>query len=94
MFFCNHMFDCVFHFFHLNINKFLNLILQAAERLQGGQQAWCMDELFPVFQYVVIRARVRHLGAEIAYIEQLMEPHLEYGELGIMFTTLKVQQTL
>ena len=49
-----------------------------------------MDDLFPVFMYVVIRSRIRHLGAEIHFMEDLLEPHLELGELGIMFTTLKV----
>ncbi len=49
-----------------------------------------MDDLFPVFLYVVVRARIRHLGAEIHFIDDLMEEHLQHGELGIMFTTLKV----
>ena len=52
---------------------------------------WCMDDLFPVFLYVVVRARIRHLGAEIHFIDDLMEEHLQHGELGIMFTTLKVR---
>ena len=51
-----------------------------------------MDELFPVFLFVVVRAGIRHLGAEIHFIDDLMEPHLEHGELGIMFTTLKVRE--
>ena len=55
-----------------------------------ADHTWCMDDLFPVFQYVVLRARIHHLGAEISFIEDLMEGHLENGELGIMFTTLKV----
>ena len=50
-----------------------------------------MDDLFPVFLYVVVRARIQHLGAEIHLIDDLMEEHLEHGELGIMFTTLKVR---
>jgi len=54
------------------------------------EHMWCMDDLFPIFQFVVIRARIHHLGAEISYIEDLMESYLEFGELGIMFTTLKV----
>lgn len=54
----------------------------------GDVQVWCMDDLFPIFPYVVIRAQIRHLGAEIHLIQDLMEPHLENGELGIMFTTL------
>ena len=51
-----------------------------------------MDDLFPVFMYIVVRARIQHLGAEIHFIDDLMEPHLEHGELGLMFTTLKVSR--
>lgn len=53
-----------------------------------------MDDLFPIFHYVVIRAQIRHLGAEIHLIQDLMEPHLENGELGIMFTTLHVSKKI
>ena len=49
-----------------------------------------MDDLFPIFQFVVVRGKLHHLGAEIHFIEELMESYLEFGELGIMFTTLKV----
>jgi len=48
-----------------------------------------MDHLFPVFLFVVIRARLRYLGTEIMFMDDLMDSHLEYGELGLMFTTLK-----
>ena len=48
-----------------------------------------MDDLFPVFQYVVVRARILQLGAEIHMIDDLMESHLSTGEYGIMFTTLQ-----
>ena len=41
------------------------------------------------FQYVVVRARILQLGAEIHLIEDLMEPELLSGEFGIMFTTLQ-----
>ncbi|XP_052771855.1 alsin-like [Mya arenaria] len=64
-------------------------ITQAVEAEMGGSHTWCLDDLFPIFQYVVIRARIHHLGAEVAFIDDLMESHLEFGELGIMFTTLK-----
>ncbi|KAI8761233.1 agglutinin-like protein 2, partial [Biomphalaria glabrata] len=53
------------------------------------EHMWCMDDLFPIFQFVVVRAKIHHLGAEIQIIEDLMEPHLEHGEFGLMFTTLK-----
>lgn len=50
---------------------------------------WSMDDLFPVFLFVVIRSRLRYLGSEIQLMDDLMDDHLEYGELGLMFTTLK-----
>uniref|UniRef100_A0A8C2NDK5 VPS9 domain-containing protein n=1 Tax=Capra hircus TaxID=9925 RepID=A0A8C2NDK5_CAPHI len=52
---------------------------------------WSMDDLFPVFLYVVLRARIRNLGSEVHLIEDLMDPYLQHGEQGIMFTTLKVK---
>jgi len=53
-----------------------------------------MDELFPVFNFVVVRASVLQLGSEIHFIEDFMEPYLQNGELGIMFTTLKVRDMI
>lgn len=50
---------------------------------------WSMDDLFPLFLYVVLRARIRNLGAEVSLIDDLMDPSLEHGEMGLMFTTLK-----
>ena len=49
-----------------------------------------MDELFPIFHFVVVRSKIKHLGAEIQMMEDLMERHFEHGELGIMLTILKV----
>ncbi|KAM4561620.1 alsin-like isoform 1-T2 [Fundulus diaphanus] len=57
--------------------------------LLAGDFLWCMDDLFPLFLYVVLRARVRNLGAEVCLIEDLMDPNLQHGEMGLMFTTLK-----
>lgn len=67
---------------------------QTVQSLLGDQHVWCMDELFPIFQFVVVRAKIRHLGAEISMIDDLMERHMELGELGIMFTMLKVKLNL
>ncbi|XP_077997959.1 alsin-like isoform X2 [Glandiceps talaboti] len=64
-------------------------INQLVETALKEEHMWSMDDLFPMFQYVVIRARIRHLGSEIHLIDDLMEPHLAHGELGLMFTTLK-----
>ncbi|KAM4731264.1 alsin-like isoform 2-T2 [Anableps anableps] len=55
----------------------------------AGDFLWCMDDLFPLFLYVVLRARIRNLGAEVSLIEDLMDPNLQHGEMGLMFTTLK-----
>lgn len=63
-------------------------ITEAVQQSLGEEHIWCMDELFPIFQYVVVRSKIRHLGAEVHFIEDLMERYLENGELGIMFTTL------
>jgi len=50
---------------------------------------WSMDALLPVTMYVVVRARVPQLGAELAELDELMEPHLCQGEKGIMLITLQ-----
>ncbi|XP_050465644.1 alsin [Cataglyphis hispanica] len=62
---------------------------QAVQKQLGSTYLWTMDELFPVFSFVVVRASVLQLGSEIHFIEDFMEPYLQNGELGIMFTTLK-----
>ena len=36
---------------------------------------WSMDALLPVCMYVVVRARVLQLGAELAMLQDLMETH-------------------
>lgn len=37
--------------------------------------------------------RIRNLGSEVSLIEDLMDPCVQHGEHGIMFTTLKVTHT-
>ncbi|KAL4715174.1 hypothetical protein ACJJTC_012221 [Scirpophaga incertulas] len=61
----------------------------AVQRELGDNYLWSMDELFPVFHFVVVRARILQLGSEINFVEDFLEPALEGGELGLMFTTLK-----
>jgi len=39
--------------------------------------------------YVMVRARVPQLGAELAMLEDLMEPYMCQGEQAIMLTTLQ-----
>ncbi|XP_035812645.2 LOW QUALITY PROTEIN: alsin [Amphiprion ocellaris] len=64
-------------------------ITQEVQALLKQDFLWSMDELFPVFLYVVLRARIRNLGSEVSLIEDLMDPCVQHGEHGIMFTTLK-----
>ncbi|KAM4537906.1 alsin isoform 1-T1 [Fundulus diaphanus] len=64
-------------------------ITQEVQSLLRQDFLWSMDDLFPVFLYVVLRARIRNLGSEVSLIEDLMDPCVQHGEHGIMFTTLK-----
>ncbi|KAM8933574.1 alsin isoform 2-T2 [Pelodytes ibericus] len=64
-------------------------ITQEVQGALSEDYLWSMDDLFPVFLYVVLRARIRNLGSEVHLIEDLMDPYLQHGEQGIMFTTLK-----
>ncbi|XP_071447156.1 alsin [Hetaerina americana] len=48
-----------------------------------------MDDLFPIFHFIVVKAQILQLGSEIHFIEDFLESHLRNGELGMMFTTLK-----
>ncbi|KAG7262300.1 hypothetical protein CRUP_002229, partial [Coryphaenoides rupestris] len=64
-------------------------ITQEVQSLLQKDFLWSMDDLFPVFLYVVLRARIRNLGSEVSLIEDLMDPSVQHGEHDIMFTTLK-----
>ncbi|XP_046961989.1 alsin [Vanessa cardui] len=61
----------------------------AVQQELGQHYLWSMDELFPVFHFVVVRARILQLGSEIHFVEDFLEPGMQNGELGLMFTTLK-----
>ena len=66
------------------------LAIRCGQAACGPDFCWSMDDLFPVFQYVVVRARILQLGAEIHMVEDLADPSLlAAGERGIMFTTLQ-----
>ena len=64
--------------------------INKAVQCRHGTYLWNMDDLFPVFQFVVVRSRIRHLGSEIHLIDDLIERNIQNGELEIMFITLKV----
>ncbi|KAM9851347.1 alsin-like [Aulostomus maculatus] len=73
----------------LVIQKTFEELTQEIKPTLDGNFLWCMDDLLPLFLYVVLRARIRNLGAEVSLIEDLMDPNVQHGELGLMFTTLK-----
>ncbi|XP_034550228.1 alsin-like isoform X2 [Notolabrus celidotus] len=73
----------------LVIQKTFEELTQEVKPMQEGEFLWCMDDLLPLFLYVSVRARIRNLGAEVSLIEDLMDPNVQHGELGLMFTTLK-----
>ncbi|KAI3356099.1 hypothetical protein L3Q82_017364, partial [Scortum barcoo] len=74
----------------LVIQKTFEELTQEVKPMLDGNFLWCMDDLLPLFLYLVLRARIRNLGAEVNLIEDLMDPNIQHGELGLMFTTLKV----
>lgn len=46
-----------------------------------------------VSDFIFSVLRIRNLGSEVSLIEDLMDPCVQHGEHGIMFTTLKVTHT-
>lgn len=73
----------------LVIRQTIEKMTSIVQEQLGYEYRWNMDDLLPVFLYVVVRARILQLGSEIDFVNDFMEPGLENGELGIMFTTLK-----
>jgi len=66
-----------------------NIEKEVSDFWSGSEKLVSMDDLFPVFQYVVVRARVPHLGSEICFIEDMVEPDILVGEAGHRVTTLR-----
>ncbi|BES88813.1 Vacuolar sorting protein 9 (VPS9) domain [Nesidiocoris tenuis] len=64
-------------------------ITQAVQVKLGDSFIWQMDDLFPVFHYVVVRSHIQELGSEINFIDDFIEERFKNGEMDIMFTTLK-----
>ncbi|KAM8857884.1 alsin-like isoform 3-T3 [Synchiropus picturatus] len=73
----------------LVIQKTFEELTQEIQPTMNTNFLWCMDDLLPLFLYIVLRARIRNLGAEVSLTEDLMDPNVQYGEMGLMFTTLK-----
>lgn len=73
----------------LVIRNTFQKMTSAVQQELGQNYLWTMDELFPVFHFVVVRSRILQLGSEIHFVEDFLEPGMQHGELGLMFTTLK-----
>ncbi|XP_056284994.1 alsin-like isoform X1 [Pseudoliparis swirei] len=73
----------------LVIQKTFEELTQEVKSMLDDNFVWCMDDLLPLFIYVVLRARIRNLGAEVSLIDDLMDPNIQHGEMGLMFTTLQ-----
>lgn len=48
-----------------------------------------MDDLLPLFIYVVSRAQIQHLGAEIHLIRDMMDPIHTGGLFDFLLTALE-----
>uniref|UniRef100_A0A8C9MSF0 ALS2 C-terminal like n=1 Tax=Serinus canaria TaxID=9135 RepID=A0A8C9MSF0_SERCA len=60
-------------------------------RLPGAERRLPMDDLLPLLVFVVSRARIQHLGAEIHLIRDLMDPTNQGGMLDFLLTALEVR---
>ncbi|XP_069067063.1 ALS2 C-terminal-like protein isoform X1 [Pleurodeles waltl] len=58
-------------------------------RVVGKAYSLSMDDLLPLLVYVVSRARIQHLGAEIHLIRDLMDPENVGGMYDFMLTALE-----
>ena len=57
---------------------------------QRTKEFLALDDLLPIFTYIVVRAQIRQLGAEIHFIKDLMDRSLDQGLYGNLLTTLLV----
>lgn len=73
------------------IHQTFQEISRTVQSQLGNDYVMNMDDLFPVFLFVVVRSRIRHLGTEIHLIEDLIDKNIQNGELDVMFTTLEVK---
>uniref|UniRef100_A0A914C621 VPS9 domain-containing protein n=1 Tax=Acrobeloides nanus TaxID=290746 RepID=A0A914C621_9BILA len=55
----------------------------------GRNHIWTSDDLFPAFMYVVVRAQLQHLGAEIRLISDFCPQLNGAGQIELMFTMLR-----
>ncbi|NXH89410.1 AL2CL protein, partial [Edolisoma coerulescens] len=77
----------------------LEMLRQSQEELErsvcharGRECRLPMDELLPLLLFVVSRARIQHLGAEIHLIRDLTDPSIQGGIFDFLLTALEVRE--
>jgi amyotrophic lateral sclerosis 2 protein len=48
-----------------------------------------MDDVLPLFLYVIVRARIRHLGAEVRFLDDFLQTDTMSGESRVLLTTMR-----
>ena len=48
-----------------------------------------MDDVLPLFLYAVVRARIRHFGAEVKFMEDFLQLDRLSGESRVLLTTMR-----
>ncbi|NWR44584.1 AL2CL protein, partial [Regulus satrapa] len=62
-------------------------------RLRGAEYRLPMDDLLPLLMFLVSRAKIQHLGAEIHLIRDFMDPTNRGGMLDFLLTALEVRES-
>ncbi|XP_062978744.1 ALS2 C-terminal-like protein [Elgaria multicarinata webbii] len=71
------------------LQKTYEEIEKTINRVLGKEYSLPMDDLLPLLMYVVTRASIQHLGAEIHMIRDLMDPANEGGMHDFLLTALE-----
>lgn len=75
------------------IQQMFKAIEEATREAISEEYVLSSDDIIPIFLFMVIRANVQHLGAEISLLEDLMRTDFDQimqGYAGFCFTTLQV----
>ncbi|NWT01846.1 AL2CL protein, partial [Mionectes macconnelli] len=74
------------------LQKTYEEIESTVSRVVGKDYKLPMDDLLPLLMYVVSRAKIQHLGAEIHLIRDLMDPTNQGGMFDFLLTALEVRE--
>lgn len=77
------------------IQQMFKAIDEAKREHLGEESPLNSDDIIPIVIFMVIRANVQHLGAEISLLEDLMGGDFDQiirGYVGYCFTTLEVSE--